>query len=272
MASGILEAVNGGVVEWTPRRAALDPHAFDCGRVGPYSLGPEVRCGPFGPVHLALGAQFDFVLELERVDGSALEATDAIGALAPRLLEHLNHCVGLRHPHVACVLGAGVDDGVPYVLRAHTLGRTLAELTLSEARPPKDVSAGILFGVAQGIQFLAEAGPMPGICGLGGLRAESVLLGWDGSIQVLGAGLALLRDHRRDADLEGLRRVSGQLDLELADLLADAGDAADAASKLRRAHRDACAHRQAAVGAWLRRADPDGCAALRRFFSLHALN
>lgn len=272
MASSILEAATPGDVEWTPKRAALDPRAFDCGKVGPYSLGPEIRCGPFGPVHLALGAQFQEVLEIERIRIDDFEPAAAAGSLAALVLENLSHCVGLTHPHVACMLGAGLDDGVPYVLRAHVLGRTLADLALDDMRPPPEVAAGILYSVAEGVGFLTERGPRPGVCGLGGLGSDAVLVGWDGSVRLLGAGLSILRDPRADADFDGLRRLARELEPGLGELLSGASDVRDASTQLRRWRREACADRQSRVGSWLRRADADGCDALRRFFSLMPLH
>lgn len=272
MASSILETAGLEVVEWTPKRSALDPRAFNCGRVGPYWLGPEVRGGAFGPVHLALGAQFDVVLEIERIETVGFEDDRSHTSLASRVLERLNHCVGLKHPNVACLLGAGLAEGAPYLLRGHTLGRTLGELLADGVQPPPEVAAGVLHAVAEGARFLREAGPQPGVCGLGGLAADGVMIGFDGSVRVIGAGLALLRDDRDNADFFGLRRLARQLEPGLGDLMADASDLVDAATRLRRWRREACAQRQSWVGAWLRRVDADGCAAYRSFFALDPLH
>jgi hypothetical protein len=229
--------------------------------------------GPFGPVHLASSSQFEIVLELERLEAQPLHPRELPPeAWAPIVLEHLNACVGLEHPNVACCLGAGLADGVPYVLRAHTLGRTLAELALDEVKPPPDVAAGILFSVAEGIAYLSESGPRPGVCALGGLKREAVLLGWDGSVQLLGAGLAILGDSRLDADFRGLRHLASELEPDLGELVADAADLAEASKRIRRWRRDACAQRRGRLGAWLRRVDGEACDALRRFFGLGCLN
>lgn len=275
MVSSILEAVDEPAVEWTPRREALDPAAFDCGRVGPYALGPEIRCGPFGPVHLALGAHFDFVLELERVEVSGMDVPNddyPFDGLGPRLLERLNYCVGLGHPHVAELLGAGLDGEVPYVLRRHTLGRTLGELMLDDVVPPPEVATGIVFGIAEALDYLAESGPRPGTCGLGGFDGHAVHVGWDGSCRLLGAGYALIRDRRLRADFESLRRFARCLEPSLGKLIEGAKDLVDAATRLRRWHRDDCAHRRTLASAWLRSVDPEGCAAYRRFFDLRPLS
>lgn len=282
MESSIRAVTAEPTVDWTPRREALDPGAFDCGRVGPYALGPEVRCGPFGAVHLALGAQFDRVLELERVDlGDVLGLAwdDPFDGTGARLLDRLNHCVGLRHPHVAGLLGAGLDGGAPYVLRGHVLGRTLGELELDGIEPPPDVAAGIVFGMAEGLGFLAEAGPRPGVCSLGGVDAHAVHLGWDGGIRILGAGYALLRMRDVDcaracvqADMQSLARISARMVPELGNLVEGAADFGEARRAVGRWRGNACAERQARTAAWLREVDAEGCTAYRQFFGLDALN
>lgn len=219
------------------------------------------------------------VLEFERLDVSWLESDPEVSfsqagvdGLAVRLLERLNHCVGLRHAHVATVLGAGLENDVPYVLRAHTLGRTLSDMAEQELRPPAGVAAGILYSVAEGTHFLRKSGPYPGVCSVGRLDPHAVHIGWDGGVRLLGAGLALVGDERLEADLAGLTLLAESLDPNLADVVADAQDLADAVARIRRARRDDCPDRQKAVGAWFRRADGEGCDALRRFFSLDPLH
>lgn len=272
MASSIQEAVGLAAVAWTPKRHALDPLAFDCGRVGPYNLGPEIRAGAFGPVHLAIGRDFDDVLEIERIEVASYDDSCDGAGLAPRILDRLNHCVGLRHPHVACLLGAGLHGEHPYLLRAHTLGRTLACLPSDLERPPPDVAAGILYSVVEGVGHLLEAGPGPGVCGPGGVRPGSVFLGWDGSVRIHGAGFSLLRVEGEGVELEALRELATTLDPELRKVIADAETVREASLRLRRWRREACAHRQSWVGAWLRRVDADACSAYRSFFSLAPLN
>ncbi len=273
MGEGGNSAAQGGVIGWVPSRHALDPHAFDCGRVGPYALGPEVRAGPFGPIHIALCRHFDPVLEIEFVEAEPLHPRGAgAPALAPHVLESLNHCVGLRHPHVSALLGAGLDEGVPYMLRAHGLGRSLADVFECGLAPPPDVATGILYGVAEGLGFLAESGPRPGACALGGLRREAILLGWDGSVRLLGAGLSVLGDERPDADLRGLLALARALESDLGAVVEGAADIGEVARRLRKGRREACAERQPRIGAWLRQEDADACAAYRRFFALDTLN
>lgn len=276
MVSSIRRAWPERPVEWTPRRESLDACAFDCGRVGPYALGPEVRDGPFGAVHLAVGAQFDVVLELERVEVDELDP-DPYDSPGTRVLDRLNHCVGLRHPHVATLLGAGLDGGAPYLLRGHVLGRTLGDLERDGFAPPPDVATGIVYALADALGFLAEAGPQPGTCSLGGVDGHAVFLGWDGTIQVHGAGLAVLRRPESapagaDADFAGLGTLAARLVPELGGLVEEAGGFPDACTRIRRWRRECCAERRERTGDWLRQVDPEGCAAYRRFFALEALS
>lgn len=275
MVSSLQETAGLAAVDWTPKRRDLDPSAFGCGRVGPYRLGPEIRTGRLGAVNLAIGRQFDTVLELERIYVPLGEVcADRAGSddIAARLLDRLNHCVGVKHPHVGSLLGAGLDDGIPYVLRHHRLGRTLAELQRDKIVPPPEVAAGILFGVAEAVRFLFDFGPHPGACGPGGVSASDVHIGWDGTVRVLGAGFAFVGREGEDPELEGLSRLAESLEPKLGRLMAEADSLPEAVVALRRWRREACAHRREWVGSWLRHADAEGCANLRRFFGLDTLN
>ena len=266
------ESAESTFVDWLPKRRAIDPLAFSCGCIGPYRLGPILRCGTFGPVHLAVSKDFDEVLEVELILIPELdESLDGMGALAARVLERLNHCVGFSHPHVAPVIGAGLTDGSPYILRRHSLGRTLSDLSCDDLRPPPAVLAGILYAAAEGLRFLEESGPSPGACMPGGIDSGNIFVGWDGSIRVLGAGFAILRDERVGADLKGLQTLAQRFDVRLGDALASAGNLSEAVQQLRRGQRSACAHRRHRVGRWMRTVDAEGCDALRRLFGMDPL-
>ncbi|MEL6189674.1 MAG: hypothetical protein AAFU79_34055, partial [Myxococcota bacterium] len=133
-------------------------------------------------------------------------------------------------------------------------------------------AAGILYSVVEGVAFLLDAGPSPGICGPGGVGASSVYIGWDGSVRVLGAGFSFLRTEGEASELRALYLLAEALDPTLGKVVEDAESVREASLRLRRWRREACAHRQSWVGAWLRRTDPEACASLRRFFSLAPLN
>lgn len=271
MAPGTIGPETGKAIDWTPKRLAMDPHAFDCARYGPYCVGPQVRGGKFGAVNLALRPGCDRVLEVERilVQGDDDQGGDGVGA---RLLEQLNHCVGLIHPHIALIEGAGMQDGCPYIVRGHVLGRTLSDLVSDGFAPPPEVVAGIVYSVAQGLYFLGEAGPEPTTCLVGGVDEELVLLGWDGSIRLLGAGFAFLRGARdQRADIEALGALAARLDLDVAQEIDESAHLHEASVRIRKRHPEACARRQQLVGGWLRREDGEGCDAFRRFFGLEVL-
>ncbi|MBX2810245.1 MAG: hypothetical protein KTR25_00480 [Myxococcales bacterium] len=259
---------------WSPRRTSIAPQAFTCGQVGPYRLGPELRHGAFGPVNLAIGKEFEFVLEIERIEVPSCDSGCApgVGSLAARILERMNHCVGCKHPHVASLIGAGLADDEPYILRPHILSRTLDELAADHMLPPPGpVAAGILYSVAEGLQSLENYGPQPGLCLPGGIDGQHILVGWDGSIRVLGAGFALLRDERLGVDLRALISLAHRIEPSLAKIIQTAASFTEMAQQIRRRCRSACAERQELVGSWMRKIDGEGCDALRRLFCMEPL-
>ncbi len=233
---------------WVLRRERADPMEFLHGHVGPYRIGRTVRATLLGDVVVALHAAYDEVVELERY--AALRNTHLAGPDGA-LLADLAHVAGLRHRHVAPIVGAGMDTGVPYVVRPHRLGRTLAEV-LSEAPVEEEVVGAILHAAAAGIAWLAEQGPATGTCSMGGFDETDIFLGFDGEVQLLGTGTKLARSAGRDpieVDLESLSGLARRLGITA---VSSATSAEDAAGRLRRSYRDACGARAHLIGAALR--------------------
>lgn len=267
------EMANPMSASWTPKRSFINPLAFSCGRVGPYRLGPELRCGAFGPVNLAIGQDFDEVLEIEKICVEGFEGASSMcrTTLASQVLDRMNHCVGLTHPHVALILGAGLFEDTPYVLRPHRLSRTLSEVLQDDLKPPPQVAAGILYSVADGLRRLFEHGPHPGACSLGGFDGRGIMVGWDGSVRMVGAGLSILRDERSEADRQSLVSLTQGLDPSLLEPLEASKDWAEILKQLRSHRREACAGRQEAIGSWMRQVDAESCHALRCLFNMDPL-
>ena len=252
-----------------PSKRTLDPSAFNLAKVGPYGLGPAVRYGRFGRAFLAIGPGFEEVLEIELLESVPAYKPECPGVY---LLECLNHVVGLRHRSVMPTLGAGVHDGKPYILRPHRLGRTLAELIDEGLCPPTNILAAVFHDVALAIEFLAEAGPKPGICSIGGVGAREIFIGWCGRIAALGSGLAAVRDPREQADLEGLINLAHQVDGTLGCYLESATSAGEIARRIRHKYRDTLARGPSLIGSWFRHIDAERCEASRRFFRLEIMH
>lgn len=264
--------------DWTPSRRGVDPSEFARGSVGPYRLGRTVRTTDLGEVRLALSDAFEEIMEVECL--AALAGT-ALAGPEGTLLADIAPVVGLRHRHLATVAGAGIADGVPYLVRVHRPGRTLFELLEREARAAASLGPAVLFAVVEALAFLAEEGGAAGACALGGFDARDVLLGFDGGPCLLGTGLRRVRAGGRDpilADLESARRLAELFDetsevrLDLAALAAAAGSASDLAAHLRRAHREACARMHETVGSVLRAHFGDDIQRERAFFGMATLH
>ena len=233
---------------WILRREQVDPRQFTLGRVGSYLLGPTIRATVLGEVTVALHASYEHVVELERY--AALRDTVLAGPDCA-LMTDVAHASGLRHRHVAPIVGAGVESGAPYVVRPHRLGRTLRDVA---SRGPIDpeLSGAILHAVAEAIAWLAEQGPAPGCCSMGGFDESDVFLGFDGEVQLVGIGTKLARSPGRDpieADLEALVELMERLFVRGIPTVASAEEAA---IELRRAYRSTCAERASRIGALLR--------------------
>jgi hypothetical protein len=255
---------------WTPARGAVDESSFDAGRFGPYRVGAPVRKTELGEVRVALHESWDYVVELE-----------VFHALKRRSFEHadlladLNQAMLLVHPQITPIIGAGIEESVPYVVRPHRLGRTLAELLERQGALPLDLAAGLMFAVAEAIAYLAEAGPSPDACAMGGFDQRDVFLGFDGSIALVGTGQRSVRAQDADAaqrDEECLAELSRRCSSELYFAIRDASAPNEAARRIRRTFRDACARRREHVGSTLRHFFGEAIQAERAFFGLAALH
>ncbi len=236
---------------------------------GPYRVGPLVRKTLRGTVCLAVSEEDERLLEFEHYTGLKQRMhADPEGAL----MLDLAQVMGLRHHHLAHIDGAGLFDGVPYVVRAHLPGRTLAEVMM-QGELPKDAAIGIAYGISEVLGQLAEEGARPGACAMGGFEAEDVFLGFDGSILMTGAGLKQVRSGANaplSSDLAAL--------VSLAQLMlpqrswTPAEDSASWAQALRRLDPEPCGMRTANVGRLLRQRYRDVIAGERAALGLPALH
>lgn len=261
--------------EWALTRKGVDESRFQTGRIGPYRLGTRVRTTALGEVTLALHDHLEPVVELELFD--ALSHTSLVGPDG-RLMADLAQVVGLRHERIAPMIGAGIEGGVPYVVRPHVLGRTLAELVEGADAFDSEFAAAILFAVSDVTHHLSVQGPQAGACSMGGFDARDVFLGFDGSVRMVGLGLKLARcpdDDSISADflscLELARHLDAFSEAGLSTSIADATSAFDIARTLRRRHGSVCAEQAAIVGATLRGVFGEAIQEERAFFGLATL-
>lgn len=243
-----------GETSWDPRRDALEGSFTERRVVGSYRLGDQLRVSRFGAVWLALSPDDERVLELEHyADLEGQVARDAEGVL----MQGLGACVGLRHRHLAELVGLGLLDGAPYVVRVHRPGRLLAEV-LEDGPLPHDLVAGVAYALADVLDYLASEGHFPGACAHGGPDRDEVLLGYDGTIQLLGVGLPGARGagHAPLArDFEGLKALALAMGGEAPDVVREvlaAADPADVKARLRRGFREACGLRAMTVAGLMR--------------------
>lgn len=261
---------------WVIPSNAVDEREFNAGRVGPFRLGPSVRRTAFGEVILALPEPpSSLVVELDLFD--ALAGTPLAGP-ASELMNDLSQVAALRHRHVLPMAGAGFDEGIPYVVRPHRMGRTLRQV-LDEANDVSiDLAAALLFAVAEACDFLAGQGPEPGACAMGGFDDRDVFLSFDGEIGLVGLGLKRARggaEDPLDADLRACFELARRLDerarAKLPSAVAGASSAREVARAVRRRFSSACASSAQQVGAVLRRCFATAIAEERAFFGLPAL-
>lgn len=250
--------------------SAVDESAFDAGTLGPYRLGPTARRTAWGEVIVALD-EHNSVVEVDLLD--ALAASPLI-APESGLMTDIAAIAALRHRHVIPLVGAGVHDGVPYLVRPHRLGRTLASL-LDVVTLPIEVGAVILHAVTEALVFLTEAGPNPSACAMGGFDARDVYLGYDGSVGLVGVGLRRARGHAddaREADLAACfalaRSLERGVEARLPSAIAGANAVSDVSRLVRRRYGNACVHGAAHVGATMRRAFSGQLAEDRALFGL----
>jgi hypothetical protein len=234
-----------------------DTETFRHGVLGPYRLGPTLRRTAFGEVLIALHDRQRRLVELDLLD--ALAHTE-LAAPGDNIMTDLAHVVGLEHRHIATVVGSGIHDDVPYVVRQHRLGRTLSELVERAGQIRPQVAPGVAFAVAEACAFLSTQGPAPGTCSMGGLDPRDVLLGYDGTISLVGIGLQRARANPEppvDADVQSCFGLIRELDAHsgalLSSVVAPAASADEIARILGRSFPEACAERRRHVGTELRR-------------------
>lgn len=251
----------------------VDASAFDAGTMGPYRLGPRARRTAWGEVILAMPEPGE-VVELDLLDALV---DSPLASSESGLMADVAAIAALRHRHLIPLVGAGVHEGVPYVVRPHRMGRTLAALL--EVTPiPVEVGAVILYAVSEALAFLTEAGPQPSACALGGFDARDVYLGYDGSIGLVGTGLRRVRGHVEDADAADLeacfalaRQLERGVEARLPSAIAGAEGLAEITRALRRRYGSAIAHAATHVGSTMRRAFATELAEDRAFFGLPPL-
>lgn len=258
--------------EWAVPRGAVDEQSFNAGRIGPYRLGTRVRKTAFGEVVLAIHEGLDVLLELDLLDALArtpLTAPD--GAV----LADLAHVAPLKHRHLAITLGSGFEEGVPYVVRPHRLGRTLSQLTDTADPIPAAAAAAILYAAAEATAFLAQQGPAPGVCSMGGFDDRDLFLGFDGAIQLVGLGLRRARGPSPDPIEEDVRacfalarRLDARSGAGLAGTIAGAIDQSELTRAVRRKHGAAVAERHRHVASAMRAAFADAVREERALYNL----
>ncbi|MCK6544646.1 hypothetical protein L6R52_02155 [Myxococcota bacterium] len=242
---------------WTPSKTRVELGAFTRGVLGPYALGPRVRDTALGHETLAIHEAFDQVLAVETFDalrGTMFTHPDA------SLMSELAESARLAHASIIPIVGAGLEAGVPYVVRPHFLGRTLAELFDVAPKVSAELAACVVFTVADVTAWLAEQGSAPGACALGGFDARDVHLSYDGAIRITGLGLARVRCPSGDvieadhASLVALvRRLDDMSHAGLADVIAGLTANVEVARAVRRRYREVLATRAAVVGGALRK-------------------
>lgn len=244
-------------LNWTPTIDRIDTRAFQMGRIGGYQLGPPRRDTRFGRVLPAVHEHFKSLVEielLERLPQAAMH--DLEGAF----MLQLAHALGLEHRHVATIIGAGLYEGVAYVVQPLILGQTFAALAERAPDEATGVLPLVMHAVVQAAEFLLEAGPLPAACALGGFDARDILLGYDGSVYVTGYGMARFRSegkNPRSEDMQSALRMLESLDPSVYQLVVDADGLDDMQTRLRKNFREELGERGALVGRALRRAFAD---------------
>ncbi len=252
--------------EWAALRANVDAERFDRQVVGPYKLGLILRPTSYGQVSMALHEAIDRVVELELFEALAgTQAAGPDGALMPDLA----HAASIEHPHVAKIIGAGMEGGAPYLVRPLILGRTLDRVVAQGGPLSIDHAACVGFALSEGLHALAEHSPEPGACSIGGFDERDVYLAFDGGVLILGAGTRSARlrgafSEAIDRDRESLSQLLKRLGLE------DDGTRtfAELSRELRHQHRDALARRNELLGSLLRDRFDAAIREEREFFGL----
>lgn len=258
---------------------------------GIYCYGPKLRTHAHGEVSLALDMQRHLVVEIDRI---AIELSPENLAQEVSLMKDLALVSSLRHRHLPEMLGTGISERVPFVVRPFRLGKTLAEVVAANVLP-EPVAHGVLFIVAGIIAFLEEHSPYPGACAMGGITSEDIYLAYDGQVTVLGLGYGSLKERNlspAEADLQSLFDLAMLLDNQgnsgLVEAIRSSADlqniggsgraarlnkteAAKIAVKLRKSQPEWCGRAQGAIAAMFRRDFPQDIQKDRAFFGLQTL-
>ena len=261
--------------DWSPLRSAAVVTDYAHLRLGPLALGPPRWRTSVGQAHLALAESHEEVVVVDRM--TALRNRPEVDP--DDLMADLRHLLGLRHRHVMRVVGAGIDSDIPYVVRRFRLGRPLAQV-LDTGRLDRPLAVALVYPVAEALAFLAEAGPKPGVCAVGGFDPRDVWIGFDGGVWLTGHGSRRLRhDENSDPvqqDLASLLRLATVVGratrTNLRELLDEVSDLDVAQATLRRADREACGRRAEILGAWMRAYYHDAIRAERAEFGLDTLH
>lgn len=261
--------------DWSPRRSAAVAADYVHLRMGPLALGPPRWRTSVGQAHLALTESHDEVVVVDRM--TALRNHPQVDPAD--LMADLRHVMGLRHRHVMRLIGAGIDDDIPYVVRSFRLGRQLADI-LGAGSLDRRLAVAFLYPVAEALVFLEQAGPALGSCSVGGFDLRDVWVGYDGGVWLTGHGTRRLRldadadPVQRDlASLRHLATVVGRATrTNLRELLDEISDLATAQAVLRRADRDACGRRAELVGGWVREHFDEAIRVERAQFGLDTLH
>lgn len=271
-----MESNDATHADWQPQRDRVDAALFSSRNVGPYKLGRRLRAVPYGQVTLAIHDNFEEVVELEQYDD--LVRTELAGPEGA-LLGDVSSAIGLTHRYLIPLIGAGMDGGIPYVVRAHRLGRPLGEVLRKVGTLPTGHAAAVLYPLAEVLAYLADEGAQPGACSPGGFDLQDVLLGYDGSVALLGSGLKLLRCPAGDplaCDQDALLSLAAELDrrsgANFQAMVGEAGNPAEAALALRRAERKALGQGPALLGSLLRHHYEEAIREERAFFALPTLH
>lgn len=261
--------------EWAPRRSAATAGDYVHLRLGPLALGPPQWRTSVGQTHLALADGDEEVVMVDRM--TALENHPAIDPAD--VMADLRHVLGLAHRHVMRVVGAGIDNDIPYVVRRFRLGRPLVEV-LKVGPLDRCLGVALLYPVAEGLAFLGGAGPAPGACAVGGFDLRDIWVGYDGGVWITGQGTRRVR-LEADADpvqedLTSLRRLASVVGraarADLRSALDEVADLPSAQQALRRADREACGRRAELLGGWMRGAFGEVIQAERAQFGLDTLH
>ncbi len=260
---------------WSPLRSAAAAQDYNHLRLGPLSLGPPRWRSTVGQAHLALGDAHDEIVVVDRM--TSLRNHPEVDAA--EVLADLRHVLGLEHRHVMRILGAGIDTGVPYVVRTFRLGRPMADV-LDIGRLHRQHAVALMYPVSEALAFLAQAGPSPGACAVGGFDLRDIWVGFDGGVWITGHGTRRLR---LDADLDpvghdlaSLRRLATVVGratrTNLREVIEDVTDVESAHLALRRFDRDACGHRAEIIGEWMRKNFHEAIRVERSQFGLDTLH